>query len=155
MLKKGDKFTGFSLPDHKGERHSQDDYAGKWLVVYFYPKDNTSGCTQEAQDFSRLAGDFAARGAVVFGVSPDSVKSHSNFVQKKELSVTLLSDPEHDFLQNVGVWQKKKMCGREYMGVVRTTVIVDPEGTVREVWDKVKVAGHADEVLKRLVELQS
>lgn len=154
MLTLDHPFPAFSLPDQDGNLKSLADYAGQWLVIYFYPKDNTSGCTLEGQTFSGLKQAFAERGAVVAGVSPDSVKSHCNFVAKKELAVTLLSDPEHALLQAAGVWQKKKLYGKEYMGVVRTTALVDPHGIVRALWEKVKVPGHAEAVLERLAALQ-
>ncbi len=153
-MEKDKRFAQFSLPDQNGAVRGLGDYAGKWLVVYFYPKDNTSACTLEARDFTALAGEFAAEGAVVVGVSPDSVKSHSGFAAKQELGVTLLSDPEHALLEAAGVWQKKKLYGKEHMGVVRSTALVDPQGVTREVWTKVKAAGHAEEVLAKLRELR-
>ncbi len=155
MLEVNAAFVNFSLKDQEGVARNLADYAGQWLVVYCYPKDNTSGCTVEAQDFSALAGQFAEAGAAVLGVSPDSVKSHAGFCAKKNLSITLLSDPERSFLEPAGVWQKKSMCGKEYMGVVRSTFLVDPEGRVREIWTKVKVPGHAQAVLEKLRKLRA
>lgn len=154
MISQNEPFPDFSLPDQEGSSRSLGDYAGKWLVVYFYPKDNTSACTLEAQTFSSLLSEFTASGASVVGVSPDSVKSHAGFQAKKDLSVTLLSDPEHALLNAAGVWQKKKLYGKEHMGVVRSTFLVDPQGIVREVWTKVKVPGHVETVLEKLRELQ-
>ncbi len=154
MLASGTPFPSFSLPDQNGQNHSLAQYAGKWLVVYFYPKDNTSGCTCEAQDFAASAQAFAGKQAAIIGVSPDSVSSHTKFAQKLTLPFPLLSDPEHSLLEACGVWQKKKMAGREYMGVVRTTALVDPKGIVRAVWPKVKVDGHVEAVIKKLAELQ-
>ena len=152
-MEKGKAFPQFSLPDQNGVMRGPGDYAGKWLVVYFYPKDNTSGCTLEAKSFTDLAGQFADHDAVIVGVSPDSVKSHCGFIAKHGLGITLLSDPEHALLEAAGAWQKKKLYGKEHMGVVRSTALVDPQGVVREVWTKVKAAGHAEEVLARLRQL--
>ena len=152
-MEKGKPFAQFSLPDQNGVMRGPGDYAGKWLVVYFYPKDNTSGCTLEAKSFTDLAGQFADHDAVIVGVSPDSVKSHCGFIAKHGLGITLLSDPEHVLLEAAGAWQKKKLYGKEHMGVVRSTALVDPQGVVREVWTKVKAAGHAEEVLARLRQL--
>ena len=152
-MEKGKPFAQFSLPDQNGVMRGPGDYAGKWLVVYFYPKDNTSGCTLEAKSFTDLAGQFADLDAIIVGVSPDSVKSHCGFIAKHGLGITLLSDPEHALLEAAGAWQKKKLYGKEHMGVVRSTALVDPQGVVREVWTKVKAAGHAEEVLARLRQL--
>ena len=153
-MEKGKAFPQFSLPDQNGVMRGPGDYAGKWLVVYFYPKDNTSGCTLEAKSFTDLAGQFADHDAVIVGVSPDSVKSHCGFIAKHGLGITLLSDPERALLEAAGAWQKKKLYGKEHMGVVRSTALVDPQGVVREVWTKVKAAGHAEEVLARLRQLR-
>ena len=155
MLKIGHAFPAFNLQDQTGQPHSLADYAGQWVVIYFYPKDNTSACTLEAQDFTAQVQKFKALRTPVIGVSPDSVKTHANFVTKKELGIILLSDPTHQLLEAAGVWQKKKLYGKEYMGVVRTTAIVDPQGTVRELWSQVKVPGHVEKVLAQLTELQS
>lgn len=154
MLEPGAPFPDFTLPDQEGNAHSLGDYAGKWLVVYCYPKDNTSACTLEAKTFTSMVNDFAEKNANVVGVSPDSVKSHAGFSVKQELRVSLLSDPEKALLGATGVWQKKKLYGKEHMGVVRSTFLVDPGGVVRAVWTKVKVPGHAEAVLDKLVELQ-
>ena len=152
-LRNGDPAPQFSLEDTEKNEVSLSDYAGKWLVLYFYPKDNTSGCTAEAIDFTARIKDFEQLNAVILGISPDSCKSHQNFTHKHSLKVNLLSDPDKEMLKDYGVWQKKKMYGREYMGVVRTTVLIDPEGKVAEIWHKVKVKGHAEAVLKKLSEL--
>ncbi len=124
-----------------------DDFAGRLLVLYFYPKDDTSGCTAEALEFSALAGDFAAAGAAVLGVSPDPVKSHNKFRDKHALAIPLASDETKETLGAYGVWVEKSMYGRKYMGVERTTMLVDRAGRIARVWPKVKVKGHAAEVL--------
>ena len=144
----------FCLPDQNGGEVCLNHFSGKWVVLYFYPKDNTPGCTTEAIDFSANQKDFEKLDAVILGVSPDSVKSHQNFCQKKDLTISLLADVEKKVLNDYGVWQLKKMYGREYFGVVRTTVLIDPNGTVREIWPKVKVKGHSIVVLEKLKELQ-
>ncbi len=146
----GDKAPAFSLPDQDGKMISLDEFKGKWIVLYFYPKDNTPGCTTEAKDFSGAAEGFDELNAVIIGVSPDTVQKHRNFIDKHGLAVTLLSDSEHKTLADYGAWQLKKMYGREYMGVVRTTFIINPEGNITDIWRKVKVKGHVDEVKERL-----
>jgi peroxiredoxin Q/BCP len=154
-LKIGESAPQFSLPDTNEKDVSLKDFKGKWVVLYFYPKDNTSGCTTEALDFTARIKDFKNLNAVVLGISPDSCKSHQNFTQKHDLKVNLLSDTEKKVLKGYGVWQKKSMYGREYMGVVRTTYLIDPKGKIAEIWPKVKVKGHAEEVQNRIKELQS
>lgn len=149
----GDPAPDFCLPDQNDEKVCLGDLKGRWTVLYFYPKDNTSGCTLEATDFTAKAADFKNMGAFVVGVSPDSTKSHRSFIEKKELNLRLLSDESHGTLEAYGVWKLKKMYGREYMGVVRSTFIVDPDGKIAGVWSKVKVKGHVEEVLGTLGEL--
>jgi thioredoxin-dependent peroxiredoxin len=144
----------FELADQNGKIVSLKDYAGKWLVFYFYPKDSTPGCTIEANDFTRLAKDFKASGAEVVGVSPDNEKSHCRFIEKQGLTITLLSDPEHKVIEAYGAWQLKKFMGRENMGVVRSTWLINPEGKVAYTWSPVKVKDHAQEVLDKLKELK-
>lgn len=148
--KAGQKAPGFTLPNQEGRDIALKDFHGKWVVLYFYPKDNTPGCSLEAAEFSRDIEEFRKLNAVVLGVSPDSTKSHLNFIQKQGLKVELLSDPEHRTLQAYGVWQKKKMAGREYMGVVRSTFLIDPDGKIARVWSSVKAKGHSEEVRKAL-----
>jgi len=150
----GDKAPGFCLPDAEKGQVCLKDQRGKWLVLYFYPKDGTKGCTMEALEFTAAEDDFNAMGAVVLGVSPDSPESHVKFKEKNELTVTLLSDTEKEILTGYGVWQKKKMYGREYMGVIRSTYLIDPDGKIAHIWPKVRVAGHADAVMEKLTELQ-
>ena len=149
-----DKAPKFCLNSTDGEEVCLSNLLGKWVVLYFYPKDNTSGCTREAVDFTEKIDEIEKHNAVVLGVSPDSMKSHERFVEKHGLKVTLLSDPEHEVLEKYGVWQKKRMYGREYMGVVRTTFLIDPEGRIAHIWPKVKVKGHVEAVLEKLKELQ-
>lgn len=146
----GSKAPDFALESTDGKKVSLSDFKGKWLVLYFYPKDNTSGCTQEAVDFTALNKDFSSRKATIIGISPDSVKSHTSFIAKHNLSVLLLSDPEHIALSSYGVWQKKSMYGKEYMGVVRTTFLINPDGCIEHIWNKVKVADHAKDVYTKI-----
>ena len=153
MIERGKALPTFALNDAEGKRRTNAEFLGRWLVLYFYPKDNTSGCTSEAQSFAELYGEFQKHETAVVGVSPDDVKSHAKFSSKLGLPFPLLSDPDHALLEACGVWQKKKMYGREYMGVVRSTLLVDPEGVVRELWEKVKVAGHAAAVLEKSLEI--
>ena len=152
-LKIGSKAPAFTLEDQQGKKVKLSDFAGQWVVLYFYPKDNTSGCTTEACNFSDNVITFEDLNTFVLGVSPDSVKSHINFAARYDLKITLLSDPDHKVLKKYGVWQKKKMYGREYYGVVRSTFLIDPDGKIAHIWEKVKVAGHVDEVLKKYAEL--
>ena len=154
MLETGEKAAPFSLPDHDGSQVSLGDFEGSWLVLYFYPKDNTPGCTTEACDFTESIEDFKGLEARVVGVSPDSARSHSNFIEKHKLAITLLSDPEHKVIEAYGAWQKKKMYGREYWGVQRSTVLIDPQGTLAYHWPKVSVKGHVSEVKDKLAELR-
>jgi peroxiredoxin Q/BCP len=137
----------FNLPRDGGGAVSLAQFKGKAVVLFFYPKDDTSGCTAESIAFTTLADSFEAAGAVVIGLSPDSVKSHDKFAKKHALSVILASDEEKATLTAYGVWVEKSMYGRKYMGVERTTVLIDAEGKVAKVWEKVKVPGHAEDVL--------
>jgi peroxiredoxin Q/BCP len=143
----GTKAPDFTLPRDGGGTVSLSDHAGSPVVLFFYPKDDTSGCTAESIAFTALAADFAAKGAIVIGMSPDSVKRHDKFVAKHKLGVVLAADEEKTTLEAYGVWTEKSMYGRKYMGVERTTVLVGPDGIVQRVWEKVKVDGHAEEVL--------
>ncbi|MBI3580549.1 MAG: peroxiredoxin [Nitrospinae bacterium] len=151
----GAKAPDFTLPDQDGRDVSLKDYAGKWLVLYFYPKDNTPGCTIEAKDFTALMGKLTKMGAAVAGVSPDSVKSHCNFIGKQGLKITLLSDPERKVVKKYGAWGVKKMYGRESEGLVRSTFLITPEGRVARAWNGVKAAGHAEEVVEAVKRLLS
>lgn len=149
-LKVGDIAPDFDLPTDGGGRIRLADLAGRPVVVYFYPKDDTSGCTREAQDFTALMPEFAKRGVRVVGISPDSVARHDKFRDKYGLAVTLAADEDLSVLSAWGVWVEKSMYGRKYMGVERTTVLVDAAGKVAAIWPKVKVPGHAEAVLKVL-----
>jgi len=153
MLEVGKKAPAFNLPDQDGKKHRLSEYAGKWVLVYFYPKDNTSGCTKEACAIRDDWSGFKKLGAVVLGVSKDSVKSHSNFADKHSLPFTLLSDESTKMIEKYGAWQKKKMAGREYMGIVRISYLVDPKGKIAKVYPKVKPPEHSAEVLADLKEL--
>lgn len=152
-LEIGTKIPDFTLQNQKGESRSLADYAGKKLVLYFYPKDNTPGCTLEANDFKALQGEFESLGATVAGVSADSVRSHDGFACKYDLPFDLLSNPDHAYMDALGVWQLKKNYGKEYMGIVRTTYLLDENGHVLQVWKVAKVAGHAQKVLDYLKSL--
>ena len=138
--------VGFDLVD--GSRGKISDWRGQKLVVYFYPKDDTPGCTKEAQGFTALAGDFAAADTAVVGISKDSVKSHAKFAGKYDLAVTLGSDGDGSVCEAFGVWVEKSMYGRTYMGVERATFLINTEGKIVQVWRKVKVPGHAESVLE-------
>lgn len=144
---KGDKVPEFVLPTDDGGNISLADLAGQTVVIYFYPKDDTPGCTTEAKDFTRLAPEFKAAGVAVIGISPDSVKKHQKFREKYELDVRLAADEDHAVAERFGVWVEKSMYGRKYMGVDRATFLIDAKGRVVEAWRKVKVPGHAEEVL--------
>ena len=153
-IKEGDKLPSFCLPDQNETEFCSDSLLGSWTVVYFYPKDNTSGCTTEAKDFTALKDEFKKLGAEIVGISKDSVASHQKFVIKHELGIRLLSDVDKKVHEQFGVWQLKKMGGREYMGTVRSTFLFNPEGVAVRVWPKVRVKGHVEEVLSVLQELQ-
>ncbi len=146
-LRIGDQAPDFNLPRDGGGTISLSQFRGRPVVVYFYPKDDTSSCTTEAIDFSGLAAAFEDAGAVVIGISPDSVTSHDKFVSKRALTIPLAADVERQAIEGFGVWQEKSMYGRAYMGVVRSTFLIDKDGKVAQIWPKVKVKGHAEEVL--------
>ncbi len=159
LIDPGKKAPAFTLPDQDGVKHALKDGLGGPVVLFFYPKDDTSGCTAEACQFRDQLPDFTKAKAAVFGISPDSVESHRKFVDKHGLNFTLLADAGRDaddhpkVCLKYGVWQEKSMYGRKYMGVVRTTYLIDPAGKVARRWDKVKVPGHAAEVLAAIREL--
>ncbi|MCY6380625.1 thioredoxin-dependent thiol peroxidase [Hoeflea prorocentri] len=147
-LAEGMKAPEFSLPRDGGETVALSDYSGRKLVLFFYPKDDTSGCTAEAIAFTALEDKFKAAGTAILGMSPDSVKKHDKFIAKHELSVPLASDEEKTTLQTYGVWVEKSMYGRKYMGVERSTFLIDENGNIEKIWRKVKVPGHAEAVLE-------
>jgi thioredoxin-dependent peroxiredoxin len=146
-LKVGDNAPAFTLPATDGKDISLADLKGRKVVLYFYPKDDTSGCTLEAQNFQALKPSFAGAETQIIGVSPDDLKSHDKFRAKYSLDFSLASDESKSMLGAYGVWVEKSMYGRKYMGVERTTVLIDRDGKIARVWEKVKVPGHAEEVL--------
>lgn len=155
MLKEHDVAPAVELSDQDGVTRSLTDYRGGWVLLYFYPKDDTPGCTKEACMIRENWSEFARLGITVLGVSVDSVKSHKKFVEKYSLPFTLLADEEKKVVNTYGVWAKKKFMGREYMGTLRTSFLIDPKGQIAKIYTDVKPAGHADEVLADLKELQS
>jgi len=146
----GKMAPAFSLESTEGKTISLKDLKGKKVVLYFYPKDDTSGCTSEACDFRDGFAEFKKAGAVIWGVSPDDLKKHAKFRSKYELPFTLLADPEHVVAEKYGVWKEKSMYGRKYMGIERTTFVIDESGRVVKIFGKVKVPGHAGAVLEEL-----
>lgn len=152
-IETGAAAPGFELPGDSGQTVSLAAEKGKIVVLFFYPKDDTSGCTAEAIGFSALKPEFDRLGAVLIGMSPDSVKKHDKFKAKHELTVRLASDETKEVLQRYGVWAEKSMYGRKYMGVERTTLLIGKDGRIVRVWPKVKVPGHAQEVLEAVREL--
>jgi peroxiredoxin Q/BCP len=150
MLKVGDSAPGFSLPSSDGDIVSLKDLRGKKVVLYFYPKDDTPGCTKEACSFSENLARVKRKGALVFGVSADSAASHAKFVKKYDLAFPLLSDEDKLMIEAYGVWKQKSFMGRKYMGIVRTTFIIDEKGKIANIFPEVKVNGHTEEVLAAL-----
>jgi len=150
MLEEGKKAPDFKLKNQNGKTISLNDFKGKNVVLYFYPKDDTSGCTAEACSFRDDFPKFEKTDAVILGVSPDSVESHKKFEKKYNLTFDLLSDENKEVLEEYDVWKEKNMYGRKYMGVVRTTYIIDPDGKIKKIFNKVKVNGHNKEVLEAL-----
>lgn len=146
-LREGDPAPGFTAPTNGGGTVSLKDFKGKYLVLYFYPKDDTPGCTKEACGFRDAYKDFEKAGAVVLGVSTDSVKKHDKFVEKFQLPFPLLADEDKSIVEAYGVWGKKKFMGREYMGTNRVTFLIDPKGKIKKIWPVVKPEEHAAEVL--------
>lgn len=147
------KAVDFELENHKGEKVKLSDFKGKWIVLYFYPKDNTKGCTTEALDFSLLKPEFDKLNCQIIGISKDSINSHKKFIEKYNLNITLLSDPELKVLKQYNAWGIKKQYGREYEGTIRTTYLIDPEFNVVKVWKNVRVKDHAKKVLETLKDL--
>ncbi len=152
-LQIGDKAPDFSMPGNDGKSFSLSDNKGRYLVLYFYPKDNTPGCTVEAKDFSALKDEFSDLNCSILGVSRDSVKKHDNFIAKQNLTIDLGADLEGKVTEDYGVWTEKKMYGKTYMGIQRATFLIGPDGTIIEIWPKVKVKEHAQQVLDTLKSL--
>lgn len=150
MIDEGKAAPAFHLADQAGEKHRLSQYKGQWVVLYFYPKDNTPGCTTQACGFRDAEDAVQARGAVVLGISPDDEKSKAKFASKYGLNFPILADEGAKVCSKYGVWQEKSMYGRTYMGVVRTTFLIDPQGKVAKRFDKVKVKGHTEAVLEAL-----
>lgn len=150
LIDPGKKAPAFTLKDQAGTTHKLSDYAGRSVILYFYPKDDTPGCTQESCDFQGLLPKLKRKDAVVFGVSILDEKSKAKFAEKHGLTFPLLADADHEVAEKYGVWQEKSNYGKKYMGIARTTYLIGPDGKVQERWDKVKVDGHADKVLASL-----
>ena len=154
MLEVGMEAPEFCLPNQDEEEICLRDVKGRWIVLYFYPRDNTPGCTTQACNFTEELPSFDALDAVILGVSPDTPKKHRNFIEKKDLKITLLADEEKELCNLYGVWQLKKFMGKEHMGVVRSTFLIDPDGKIVEIWRKVKVKTHIEEVKSKIENLQ-
>lgn len=150
----GKQAPAFTLPDQAGNPVGLEDLQGRWVVLYFYPKDDTPGCTTEACDFTAGLKAFEDLNATVLGCSPDDAASHQQFIRKHDLQLTLLSDEDHQIMEQYGAWGEKNMYGRVTEGVIRSTVLIDPAGKVAQHWKRVKAAGHAEQVRRRLQELQ-
>ncbi|WHQ46999.1 MAG: thioredoxin-dependent thiol peroxidase [Candidatus Midichloria sp.] len=151
MLKEGQKAVNFSLPSNLGKDISLKDLAGKKVVLYFYPKDNTPGCTLEARDFQALKNEFEKNNTLILGISKDTIKSHNKFAEKEYLSFPLLSDENCSTCEAYGVWAEKSMCGKKYMGINRTTFLINEEGFIEKVWENVSVTCHATTILRYIM----
>jgi len=149
-LSEGQEAPLFCLPDQNNEKTCLKDLRGKWVLLYFYPRDNTTGCTKEAQDFTSLKVEFETEEAMIIGISKDSIASHQKFIEKRELGITLLSDTDVTVHKLYDVWRLKKFMGKESMGTVRTTFLIDPKGIIVSIWDNVKTKEHAQIVLGKL-----
>ena len=155
MLEEGKRAPAFTLPTDGDEKFKLTDYKDQIVVLFFYPKDDTSGCTKEAIEFTQKLRSFKSRGAIVVGISPDPVDKHAKFRKKHKLKVILASDEDKKVLEKYGVWVQKSMYGRKYMGVERTTILIDQKGKMARIWNKVKVPGHVEEVLEEVKALKS
>lgn len=153
MIKVGNKAPAFTLPNGKGDKVKLSDLAGKIVVLYFYPRDNTPGCTTEAVDFQSSLAKFKRQDAVILGVSKDSIESHEKFAAKQGLTFDLLSDPEAKVIEKYGAWGEKNMYGKKSMGIIRSTVVIGPDGRVKKIFPKVRVKGHVDQVLETVKEV--
>lgn len=154
MIDINEKAPEFCLKNQNGQDVCLKDFKGNWVVLYFYPKDNTPGCSLEAKDFTHYVKEFENQGAKIIGISPDSSDSHKKFEKNHNLTLNLLSDPDHETLKNYGAWKPKKMYGKEFMGVTRSTFLIDPKGNIVHIWPKVQVIGHVKEVMNKLIELK-
>ncbi|GMU96948.1 MULTISPECIES: thioredoxin-dependent thiol peroxidase [Ignavibacterium] len=150
MIEEGKKAPDFTLPDQDGNKVKLSDFKGRYIVLYFYPKDDTPGCTKEACSFRDTFPEFNNVDAVILGVSPDSVSSHKKFAEKYKLPFRLLADEDKKVIEKYGVWKEKSMYGKKYMGVERTTFVIDPDGRIKKIFPKVKVDNHHQEVLEAL-----
>jgi thioredoxin-dependent peroxiredoxin len=150
-MKVGEAAPEFTALDRAGKSISLQDFKGRSIVLYFYPKDNTPGCTTEAIDFTDKLPLFQALNTEVIGISPDSIVSHGKFIDKHNLQITLLSDPEHQIAESYGVWQLKKFMGKEYMGIVRSTFLIDRNGIISQIWSNVRVKNHVNLVLESII----
>jgi len=150
MPQEGERAPAFNLPSSEGKKVSLNSLKGKTVVLYFYPRDDTPGCTTEAQQFRDMAAAFKKAGAVILGVSPDSVDSHCKFIDKLDLNFALLADEDHEVAEKYGVWVEKNMYGKKHWGIQRATFLIDEQGKIAKVWPKVKPDGHADEVLQAI-----
>lgn len=155
MLEIGQKAPEFTLPDQDGKNHNLSDYSGKWVVIYFYPKDMTPGCTKEACAMRDAEPDFSKLDAIVFGVSKDSESSHKKFEEKHNLNFSLLADPEMEMIKAYEALGEKSMFGKKYMGILRISYLIDPEGNIAKAYKKVKPAEHAKEIVKDIEELKN
>ncbi len=154
MIKINELAVDFCLKNQNNENVCLKDFKGNWVVLYFYPKDNTPGCSLEAKGFSDYIDEFKQLNTRIIGISPDSSDSHKKFEKKHNITFNLLSDPNHDVLKSYDVWKPKKLYGREFMGVIRSTFLIDPNGRVVYIWPKVKVMGHAQNVMNKLKEFK-
>lgn len=152
-MKIGEFAPDFAAIDRHSNSISLQDFKNQWLVLYFYPKDNTPGCTTQAIEFTDKLPQFQALNTQVVGISPDSIASHGKFITKHNLEIILLSDPEHQIAETYGVWQLKKFMGKEYMGIVRSTFLLDPSGKITQIWSNVRVKNHVDAVLDAVKQL--
>jgi thioredoxin-dependent peroxiredoxin len=146
----GQSAPTFTALDRDGKNISLEDFRGGWLVLYFYPKDNTPGCTTQAIEFTAKLPEFTALNTQVVGISPDSIAAHGKFIDKQKLAIILLSDPEHQIAEAYDVWQLKKFMGKEFMGIIRSTFLIDPSGKIVKIWSSVKVKNHVDAVLQEV-----
>ena len=152
-LKEGDIAPDFCMPDQNEKKVCLKDYKGKNIVLYFYPKDNTPGCSLEAMMFTKFKSEFEKNKTTILGISKDSCDSHRKFIEKKNLNLTLISDTDKEIQKKYGVWRLKKFIGKEFVGTIRSTFLIDSNGKIKKIWDKVKVQGHVEQVLNEIKKL--